>query len=213
MCENMARWWALVPALPLYLVTLRTLDDHISQRSKIYSDTLVAVEREELRMEVVTFIGHSMEGDLKVTGYSEADWASDSIGRKSTSGYIFMINNGPIGWSSKKQATVASSLTEAEYIALTHAAKKPHVFIFHERAQNARVTSIFPPPSSKSKRSHGYNNIQRCSVWRLTRCRRDIMSPPFAAASFFILFKFPLFPYHFLRRDVVCIQILVSAVS
>ena len=59
-----------------------------------------------------------------VEGYSDSDWAGDKESRKSTFGFIFMLNGGPVSWCSKKQATVALSSTEAEYIALTLAAKE-----------------------------------------------------------------------------------------
>ena len=39
-------------------------------------------------------------------------------------GYIFYLSEGAISWSSKRQATVALSSTEAEYMALTQATKK-----------------------------------------------------------------------------------------
>jgi hypothetical protein len=39
--------------------------------------------------------------------------------RKSTTGCVFFMVNGPISWSSKKQACVAMSSTEAEYIAMS----------------------------------------------------------------------------------------------
>ena len=37
--------------------------------------------------------------------------------RKSTSGYIFLLERGAISWKSKKQSIVATSSFEAEYVA------------------------------------------------------------------------------------------------
>jgi transposase InsO family protein len=68
----------------------------------------------------ITF-GKSDDG---LIGYSDADWAGDRTTRKSTSGYIFMMYGGPVSWSSKRQTTVALSTCEAEYIAMTQAAKE-----------------------------------------------------------------------------------------
>lgn len=57
-------------------------------------------------------------------GYSDSDCAGDKESQKSTFGFIFMLNGRSVSWYSKKQVTVALSLTEAEYIALTLTAKK-----------------------------------------------------------------------------------------
>ncbi|CAK1579062.1 unnamed protein product [Parnassius mnemosyne] len=57
-------------------------------------------------------------------GYSDSDYASDVDTRKSTTGYIFMMNGGPITWSSQKQKTIALSTTEAEFVAACEAAKE-----------------------------------------------------------------------------------------
>ena len=68
----------------------------------------------------ITFGG----GDMSVQGYSDSDWAGDREDRKSTSGYVFMLNNGPISWCFRRQQTVILSSTEAEYMALTLPAKE-----------------------------------------------------------------------------------------
>ena len=60
----------------------------------------------------------------KPLGYSDADWAGEVPGRKSTSGYVFMLNGAAISWSSRTQSVVALSTTEAEYYALCEATKE-----------------------------------------------------------------------------------------
>ena len=57
-------------------------------------------------------------------GYSDADWAGDQDDRRSTTGNIFLLSGGAVSWLSKKQATVALSTAEAEYIALSQAAQE-----------------------------------------------------------------------------------------
>jgi len=56
-------------------------------------------------------------------GYTDADWGSRED-RKSIGGYAFLLNGAAISWNSKKQATVALSSTEGEYMALTQAVKE-----------------------------------------------------------------------------------------
>ncbi|XP_031263955.1 secreted RxLR effector protein 161-like [Pistacia vera] len=48
----------------------------------------------------------------------------DLYNRRATSGYVFSLFGGVVCWMSKRQITVALSSTEAEYMALTHAAKE-----------------------------------------------------------------------------------------
>ena len=57
-------------------------------------------------------------------GYSDADWAGDKDTRKSVSGNAFLYGNGAISWSSRRQRCVATSTTEAEYIACSNAGKQ-----------------------------------------------------------------------------------------
>ena len=60
----------------------------------------------------------------EINGYSDADWAGELPGRKSTSGYVFMINGGAVSWKSQTQPVVALSTAEAEYVAISEAAKE-----------------------------------------------------------------------------------------
>ena len=57
-------------------------------------------------------------------GYVDADWAGDVDARRSTTGFIFTLNGGPVSWASKRQSTVATSTAEAEYVAAAMATKK-----------------------------------------------------------------------------------------
>ncbi|KAJ7205388.1 hypothetical protein O6H91_Y485500 [Diphasiastrum complanatum] len=57
-------------------------------------------------------------------GYTDADWAGDIDTKRSTSGFVFLLNQGPISWNSRKQTSVALSSTESEYIAATNATKE-----------------------------------------------------------------------------------------
>jgi hypothetical protein len=57
-------------------------------------------------------------------GYVDADFAQNLETRRSTTGYVFMLGEGPISWTSKRQPTVALSSCEAEYMAETQAAKE-----------------------------------------------------------------------------------------
>jgi hypothetical protein len=52
-------------------------------------------------------------------GFTDSDWAGSIEDRKSTLGSCFILGTGVVSWNSKKQATVALSSTEAEYVAAT----------------------------------------------------------------------------------------------
>lgn len=54
----------------------------------------------------------------------DADWAGDSTDRKSFTGWAYFAAGAVFIWESKKQSVVALSSTEAEYIALSTAAKE-----------------------------------------------------------------------------------------
>lgn len=60
-------------------------------------------------------------GDIRA--FSDSDYAGDLMTRRSTTGTVLMLENGPIYWSSKRQPIVALSSTESEFIAAADTCK------------------------------------------------------------------------------------------
>ena len=67
----------------------------------------------------LTFGAH--QADL--TGYADPD-GSMHEDRKAISGYAYLIDSAAVSWSSKRQEIIVLSMTEAEYVAATHATKE-----------------------------------------------------------------------------------------
>jgi hypothetical protein len=63
------------------------------------------------------------DGDGLV-GYTDSRLGDQADDRHSISGYVFILANGAISWSSCKQKTVAQNTTEAEYMAMTDMANQ-----------------------------------------------------------------------------------------
>lgn len=59
-----------------------------------------------------------------VYGFTDADWASDQVDRRSVSTYQFFFKGSLISWASRKQTFVATSTMESEYVAAAHGAKE-----------------------------------------------------------------------------------------
>lgn len=62
--------------------------------------------------------------DAEPIGFVDADWGNNPIDRKSYTGFVFKFCGSVISWESNKQKTVALSSTEAEYMAISEAAKE-----------------------------------------------------------------------------------------
>jgi len=63
---------------------------------------------------------------LSLIGYSDSDFAGCKIDRKSTSGTCHLLGSSLISWQCKKQACVALSIVEAEYIVVGVVVLKPY---------------------------------------------------------------------------------------
>jgi hypothetical protein len=61
---------------------------------------------------------------LSIVGFADADYAGDLDSRRSTTGFVFKLNGAAVSWRSKCQPTVATSTSEAEYMAAAAAIKE-----------------------------------------------------------------------------------------
>ena len=70
--------------------------------------------------------GWNKPGDNTVglDGFVDADHAGDVDDRRSVTGYVYLMADGPISWQSRSQTTVALSSMEAEYMSLAAATQE-----------------------------------------------------------------------------------------
>ena len=57
------------------------------------------------------------EGELVISGYTDAGFQSNLDDFRSQSGFVFCLNGDSVSWRSSEQDIVVDSTTEAEYIA------------------------------------------------------------------------------------------------
>ena len=114
----------------LYL-TLGTRPDITESVIKM-SQFMVNPSKEHLQkaMYIVKYVASTLNCKIPYTknegliAYADADWASDTVGRKAVSGNLIMLAGAPILWSSRKQKTTALSSTESEYMSASDCCKQ-----------------------------------------------------------------------------------------
>lgn len=108
------------------------------------------------------------DSELQLEGFVDASWADNSDDRRSTCGFVFKFGGGPVFWKSGRQSVVATSTTEAEYVALSLAAREAAALrrlvtevlneqhpaiVLHEDNQPA-IHLLNKPPGADTKTKH-----------------------------------------------------------
>ena len=101
--------------------TVTKLTQHLSKPKKGHMTAAKHVLR-YLKGTLDYELSYKSDQDLQLLGQSDADWGSDED-RRSISGYCFSLSKSVpfISWKTRKQAMVALSTSEAEYMALAAA--------------------------------------------------------------------------------------------
>ncbi|KAF6518369.1 hypothetical protein HZS61_002447 [Fusarium oxysporum f. sp. conglutinans] len=83
-----------------------------------------AADRVLLYLKTTKTLALQFGGDDVFTVASDASFADNALDRKSSQAYVMRLFGGTVGWRANKQATVTTSTTEAELLALAQAAKE-----------------------------------------------------------------------------------------
>ena len=103
----------------------------------------VKLEPLEIDMLLPEFPKHSL---LQLIGFVDAAYATDTLTHRSVTGIVFCLTGGAVAYKSKLQATVATSSTEAEFIAAVHAAKLAkylHTILFEFGVPQEGLTLLY----------------------------------------------------------------------
>lgn len=121
--------YAAIHTRPDIAFTVGRLSQYLSDPAKHHGQALKGLLRylrSTINLRMVFSISGSLgtSGSPKLIGYSDSDYAADKLHRKSILGYVYMLGGGPISWMSRKQKSVATSTTEAEYMAMSICSKE-----------------------------------------------------------------------------------------
>jgi hypothetical protein len=105
----------LVNARPDFCFVVNTLSHFMVELRKVHWTATKHVLK-YLRGRVGFGLRYVEDDGVRLHGYSNSDWESGVVDRKSTFGGCFSLGSIVISWFSKKQTFVALSSTEAEYM-------------------------------------------------------------------------------------------------
>lgn len=126
-CKNLigCLMYAMLCTRPDLCVALNLLSRYQKKNNKELWQNLKRILRYVKGTLKLRLIYEKVDYKSLITGYVDADWASNELDRKSTTGYLFKVfDKSTISWNTKRQNSVATSSTESEYMALFEAIKE-----------------------------------------------------------------------------------------
>ena len=124
----------------------------------------------------------------------DADFAADLDTRRSHTGYVIMMNSGPISWKSVKQKSVSLSTAESEWYAASEAGKEllylriimrefgfPQLGPMYLYEDSRAVIAMAENPSNRKgarhidTREHFVDQLVKDRIVKLVRCKPNKM--------------------------------------
>ncbi|GBE88168.1 Retrovirus-related Pol polyprotein from transposon TNT 1-94 [Sparassis crispa] len=117
--------YAMIGTRPDLAFTVGALSQHAATPGKEHWIALMRVYRylHGTADKKLVYCGTTKEKE-PLLGYVDADWAANVNDHRSVTGFVFLISEGAVSWSSKRQHSTAQSSTEAEYMAGAHGTKE-----------------------------------------------------------------------------------------
>jgi hypothetical protein len=117
--------YAACATRPDIAYAVSSLSQHCARPSAAHFNALKRVFRylRGTTNQSLTFTGTN-DRIPQLVAYTDSDYASNPDHRRSVTGYAFILCGGPISWASRRQATVAQSSVEAEYMAMAEGVKE-----------------------------------------------------------------------------------------
>ncbi|GBE82734.1 hypothetical protein SCP_0411190 [Sparassis crispa] len=117
--------YAMIGTRPDLAFTMGALSQHAATPGKEHWIALMRVYRylRGTADKKLVYCGTTKEKE-PLLGYVDADWAVNINDCRLVTGFVFLISEGAVSWSSKRQHSTAQSSTEAEYMAGAHGTKE-----------------------------------------------------------------------------------------
>ncbi len=117
--------YAIIGTCPDIVVTTSTVSRFLSEPGLTHWKAVKRILRYLKGTKDLSIVyDGSLNRSITLKGYCNVDWGGNQENRHSTTGFIFQICGGAVSWNSKKQPTIALSLTKAKYMSATQAAKE-----------------------------------------------------------------------------------------